>query len=157
MTDKQRKLYRATLWPKVCEVQGWKVTDELRRRAVLVEATGQDSSSGLTQRQITSLFDRLKWLADPFNLEAAMPVANEDLAADKHERAQLVWRIRDRSAKKGYNEAYLIRASENKCRAHKAKTWLDLPIAELLKFSMTVETWKPRKSLPPVPAEPDPF
>lgn len=157
MSPAQRKRYRGTLWPNACEVQGWKVSDELRRRAVLVEATGQDTSTGLTQRQITALFDRLKWLADPYNLDKAMPVANEELAAEKHERAQLVWRIRDRAKKKAFNEAYLESAFAHKCAAHKVKTWPELPPAELLACSMTVESWSRRSKKAAAQAEPDPF
>lgn len=139
MTPKQRSLYFGSLWPKACEVQGWNPKDEARRQAVTLEATGKPSASKLDQSMISALFDHLKWLADPYSLEAALPAANPEIGAENHHRRQLVWRINKAVAQAGLTAEWLKKTSLAKCREHGVGVWGELPLPELLKLSFTVE------------------
>lgn len=138
MTHAQRALYFQRLWPDACAAQGWDVRDDDRRRAVTQEATGQASASGLSQSQITALFDHLKWLADPFNLDKAMPVANPEQGEDAHRRRQLVWRVTQAAAHAGLAAEWIDQTAAEKVRAHRVGSWQALPLPELLKLSFTV-------------------
>lgn len=139
MTPSQRKLY-FRLWPAACKVQGWDSKDDARRHAVTKDATGKSSASSLTQSQISALFDHLKWLADPYSLEAALPAACPEIGEENHRRRQLVWRITQTAAKAGLNQAWLAQAAAAKCQEHRVCTWQELPLPELLKFSFTVSS-----------------
>lgn len=138
MTPAQRKLYHGTLWPAACIRQGWTVKDEARRKAVTVEATGQESTSGLTQPQVTLLFNKLKWLANPTDYDLAYSDANPDEALAADQRGRVVWRIEHTAATAGLNEGYLCQAAAGKVQAHSKKNWRDLPMTELVKFAMTI-------------------
>jgi hypothetical protein len=140
MNQKQRNLYFGTLWPAACETQDWNPKDEARRQAVTLEATGKTSAGNLNESLISALFDHLKWLADPYSLEAALPAANPEIGEENHRRRQLVWRINKTVAKAGLGEAWLIEAAAAKCREHRVCKWQELPLPELLKFSFTVES-----------------
>lgn len=140
MTPAQRSLYFGTLWPAACEVQGWSSKDDDRRRQVTQDATGQASASGLTESQITALFDHLKWLADPCNLDKAMPVANPEIGEDNHRRRQLIWRITKAAATAGLNDTWLAQTTREKRRVQRVGTWQELPLTELLKLSYTVSS-----------------
>lgn len=145
MTASQRRTYFATLWPAACKAQGWHVKDDERRRDVTHAATGQDSTSKLTQDQITLLFNKLKWLADPHNFDKAFADANPELALADHKRANVIWRIDQAAQAKGFNEAYIAKVAEHKCRAHNVRTWRDLPIQELVNLSKTISARKGSK------------
>lgn len=138
MTASQRRTYFATLWPAACQAQGWNAKDEERRRDITFSATGKESTSKLTQEQITLLFNKLKWLADPTNFDLAMADANPELALADHQRTQVIWRIEKTAADKGFNSVYLDKAAEHKCRVHNARSWRELPIQELINFSKTM-------------------
>jgi hypothetical protein len=140
MTPKQRSLYFGTLWPKACAVQGWNPKDDARRQAVTLEATGKTSAGSLNQSLLSALFDHLKWLADPYSLEAALPAANPEIGEENHRRRQLVWRITQTAAKAGLGATWLKQASAAKCREHGVGVWGELPLPELLKFSFSIAT-----------------
>lgn len=140
MTPSQRSRFFGTLWPDACQTQGWNPKDDERRRDVIHAATGRESASGLTNKQITLLFNKVKWLADPQNYDKAYWDANPDLALEEHTRSNIIWRIVHESAKAGLNEAWISETAGPKCKEHHAKTWRDLPTCELVKLSMTVES-----------------
>jgi hypothetical protein len=142
MTPSQRRHYHSRLWPDACKAQGWDKKDEEKRREVTEAATGKASSSALNQGQITLLFNKLKWLADPVNFDRAFADANPDLALEEDKRSRIIWRIEHTAAKKGFNEAWLHSISEHKCTHHNVKVWRQLPTTELLKLSMTVDARK---------------
>jgi hypothetical protein len=138
MTPKQRSLYFGTLWPAACEVQGWDPKDNERRQAVTLESTGKASAGSLNESLISALFDHLKWLADPYSLEAALPAACPEISEENHRRRQLVWKIIHRAATAGLGEEWLKQISHAKCREHGVSKWGELPLTELLKLSFTV-------------------
>lgn len=140
MSPLQRKTYFGSLWPSACAVQGWNPKDEDRRRDVTMQATGKDSTSRLTQAQITLLFNHLKQLANPADFDLAYVTANPEIALEEHKRGQIIWRIENETAKAGLKEAWLEEISAAKCAEHEVKHWRQLPTIELLKLSMTVET-----------------
>lgn len=63
MTTAQRARYFSILWPAACRAQGWPVKDEAKRRECTFTATEQDSTTGLSQHEITALFAYLGHLA----------------------------------------------------------------------------------------------
>jgi hypothetical protein len=138
MNAAQRKTYFVLLWPAACKAQGWLVKDDDRRRDVTMQATGKDSTSRLSEAQITLLFNRLKQLADPADFDLAYADQKPEIALEEHKRGQIVWRIEDSTAKAGLTEAWLVQISGPKCQAHDVKHWRQLPPVELLKLSMTV-------------------
>lgn len=138
MNKSQRSRY-FTLWAEAAREQKWNPKDEAKRRAVTLEATNQESTTGLDQGQITALFDHLKWLANPYDLDLAMPVANPEQTTDTNRARQLVWRITQTAAKAGLSSEYLAKMAEGKCKAHRVRRWQELPLVELLQLSYTVE------------------
>lgn len=140
MTPIQRRHYHARLWPAACATQGWKKKDDNRRKEVTLEATGHSSTSGLNQGQITLLFNKLKWLADPANFDTAYADANPDIALEEDKRARIIWRIEQTAAKAGLTEPWLVEISAAKCAVHNVRQWRQLPAVDLLKMSMTVES-----------------
>jgi len=159
MSPSQRSTYFATLWPAACKAQGWNPKDAERRRDVTHAATGKASTSGLTEDQITLLFIKLKWLADPTNFDLAMADADPQAALKANKRVQVIYRIEQAARAGGFNEEYLIKAAEHKCAAHRVKAWRELPIKELVNFSRTIHARKrqPAPALQPPAGEPDPF
>lgn len=145
MTPSQRSTYFGTLWPAACKAQGWNPKDEERRRDVTHAATGKESTSKLTQEQITLLFNKLKWLADPTNFDLAMADANPELALAANKRNNVIWRIEQAAAGQSLNETYLAKVAENKCTAHHVKSWRELPLQELVNFSRTIAARAGRK------------
>lgn len=140
MNGKQRSHYFGKLWPAACDAQGWNPKDEDRRRDVTMEATGKDSTSRLTEAQVTLLFNHLKQLANPADFDLAYLTANPEIALEEHKRGQIIWRIENTTAQAGLTEAWLVEISAPKCEAHEVKHWRQLPTVELLKLSMTVES-----------------
>jgi hypothetical protein len=140
MNASQRKTYFGNLWPAACKAQGWLVKDEDRRREVTNQATGKDSTSKLTEAQITLLFNKLKQLANPADFDLAYADANPEIALEEHKRGQIIWRIENSTAKAGLTEAWLEDISARKCATHAVKHWRQLPTVELVKLSMTVES-----------------
>ncbi|MFZ2280738.1 MAG: hypothetical protein WAW39_23265 [Prosthecobacter sp.] len=138
MSPSQRKAYFARLWPDACKAQGWNPKDEERRRDVTHAATGQESTSKLTQKQITLLFNKLAWLADPHNFEKAFADANPEIALANDQRGNVIWRIEKAADEKGFNSVYLDKAAEHKCRVHNVRSWRDFPLKELINFSKTI-------------------
>lgn len=140
MNAKQRSTYFGSLWPAACEAQGWDPKDEDRRRDVTMEATGRDSTSRLTEAQITLLFNHLKQLANPQDFDLAYLTANPEIALEEHKRGQVIWRIEHTAAAAGLKEEWLTEISAAKCAANGVKQWRQLPTVELVKLSMTVES-----------------
>lgn len=139
MNTEQRALYFGSLWPKACAVQGWKKNDEQARKRVIFAATGETSSSALDQDQITLLFIKLRWLADPANFDKAFADSDPAAALADNKRKQLIWRIEKAAARiPGNAEADLAKMAANKCAAHGVREWRKLPTPELLRFSFTV-------------------
>lgn len=137
MNKQQRSRY-FSLWNEAAREQRWNPQDADRRRAVTLEATGQASTSGLSQEQITALFQHLQWLANQYDLDLAMPVANPEQTTDINKQRQLVWRITREAAQAGISAEYLDTAAADKCTAHRCRRWQELPLVELLKFAFTV-------------------
>jgi hypothetical protein len=140
MTPFQRRHYHARLWPAACVAQGWDKKDENKRREVTQEATGSASTSSLNQGQLTLLFNRLKWLAEPANFDAAYADANPEIVLEEDKRARIIWRIEQTTAKAGLKDEWLTQIAAAKCEANVVKSWRQLPTMELLKLSMTVES-----------------
>lgn len=138
MTPSQRSTYFGTLWPTACARQKWNPKDEERRKDVTFSATGKESTSKLTQDEITLLFNKLKWLADPTNFDLALADSDPQAALAANKRTNVIWRIEQAAKAKGFNPVYLDKAAEHKCRVHNVTTWRDLPIGDLVKFSMTI-------------------
>lgn len=139
MTKNQRSHYFGTLWPAACKVKGWKVKDDKQRTAVTLEATGRTSTTDLDEDGITALFDLLEFLADPYNLDKAMPVANPEMGWQANRRRQLVWRIETTAQDAQLNEGYLSSLAEHKARLMRIPDWRQWPLDDLLKFAMTVK------------------
>jgi len=140
MNGKQRSHYFGKLWPAACDAQGWNPKDEDRRRDVTMEATGKDSTSRLTEAQVTLLFNHLKQLANPADFDLAYLTANPEIALEEHKRGQIIWRIENETAKAGLKEEWLEEISAPKCAENGVKQWRQLTTVELLKLSMTVES-----------------
>lgn len=140
MNTEQRRFYHGKLWPAACRVQGWNSKDEHQRKRVTFSATGEESTSSLDQDQVTLLFNKLKWLADPTNFDKALADSDPAAALAENKRKKVIWRIEQVAAKAGLTEAWLIEASAAKCQAQKVLEWRKLPTVDLLKLSMTVET-----------------
>jgi hypothetical protein len=139
MNKDQRNLYFGRLWPEACKVQKWTVKDNKKRREVTSEATGRESAADLDEDGITALFDHLRWLADPYSLEKAMPVANPELGWQANRRRQLVWRVESTAADAGLHEEYLSKSAEYKAALLRIKDWRLWPLDDLLKFAFTVK------------------
>lgn len=139
MNQRQRSTYFGTLWPAACQAQGWSIKDEHRRKCVTVGATGEESTSDLNEDQITLLFNKLKFLADPKNFDKALADADPAAALEENKRKQLIWRIEKAAAKvPGDAERWLAEMGAGKCAAHNVREWRKLPTPELLRFSFTV-------------------
>lgn len=134
MNPYQRNLYFGKLWPQACKAQGWKRSDERRRKLVTFAATGEESSSGLDQDQITLLFKKLKALADPQDFDKALADSDPAAAIAENKRQNLIWRIVKAAAQiPGDPEAWLaVLASER----FGGSDWRKLGHADLLRFSM---------------------
>lgn len=82
MTQKQRRYYHSSLWPRVCAAQGWDPRDDSRRRSCTEYATGQESSATLDQHGITALFAYLGHLAgDPVATDRWLAVSRSGARA----------------------------------------------------------------------------
>lgn len=139
MNQKQRMHYFTKLWPAACAAQGWDKLNiaqrEAKRRAVTLQATGKESTTGLKQWDITRLFDHLKFLADDSNLNKAKPVANPEIGREEHERRRLVYAINHC----GFTVIYLSRLAEAEMRAHRTDDWTCLPLPVLKRLVITVK------------------
>jgi hypothetical protein len=139
MTPHQRAHYFGKLWPAACKTQGWQVKDDAQRTRVTFAATGEESTSALDQDQVTLLFNKLKWLADPHNYDKALADADPHAALEESRRARVIWRIERRaSLVPGKSESWLASLASAKCAAHGVADWRHLPTPELLRFSYTV-------------------
>lgn len=134
MTPRQRSTYFGTLWPEACKAQGWKRSDEHRRKLVTFAATGEESSSALDQDQITLLFIKLKALADPQNFDKALADSDPAAALAENKRKNLIWRIVRAAAKiPGDPEAWLAALASERFGG---SDWRKLGHSDLLRFSM---------------------
>ncbi len=138
MTRNQQIHYRATLWPAACKAQKWDPKDDEKRREVIQEVTGQDSTAKLNNKQVDRLFTRLRWLANPQDFDLAYADANPELADAEKSRERILWRIERAAEKGGFSEAYLAEAAAYKVRHHRVTSWRDLPDSELVNFSKTI-------------------
>jgi hypothetical protein len=75
MTPAARAHYHGRLWPAVCEVKGWRVGDEVRRRDVVLECMAKVRGPAVTTShpdfgddETTALFCYLEHLAAPADL-----------------------------------------------------------------------------------------
>lgn len=136
MNAKQRSIYFGSLWPAACRTQGWKASDDHQRRRVTFAATGETSITELDEDQITLLFTKLSWLADPHNFDKAFRDSDPAAALAENKRKQIIWRILDSAAKvPGDPEAWLADISKDR---HGTSDWRKLPDAQLKRFAMTV-------------------
>lgn len=136
MTPRQRSTYFGSLWPAACAVQRWNAKDEHQRKRVTFAATGEESTSDLNQDQITLLFAKLEWLADPQNFGAALADSDPVAALEANKRKQLIWRIEKDAAKVPGNPVKWL--AEIASDRHGTSDWQKLPTPELLRFSFTV-------------------
>ena len=164
MTSKQRAHYFRDLWPAACQRQGWDPKNEGLRRDVTLEAVGKPSTSGLSEHQITRLFEYLRLLADPDNLDRAIPVANPDVSAEEDACRRLRWVIENelmpareavppgpyaphgRPAQPAFADTYVQRCALGFCRAAKVEHWQQLPSASLEKLRFTLNQRRQQKS-----------
>ena len=138
MTPNQRSHYFGRLWPQACAAQGWDSKDEHQRKRVTYAATGEESTSALNQDQITLLFKKLEWLADPTDYDKALADSDPQAAVEASHRAKIIWRIEQAAAKvPGDAEAWLHTTTAGKCREHGVLEWRALPTPELLRLSYT--------------------
>ena len=139
MNQSQRMKYFTELWPAAMAAQGWERLNtaqrEEKRRAATLKATGSDSTKGLSQWQITKLFNYLKFLADDSNLNRAMPVANPDLARQDDARRRLVYAIQDC----GFTVMYVQRVADGYCRQERVDDWRKLPVPVLQRLVITIK------------------
>jgi len=96
MNPAQKAKYFRHLWPAACGAQGWDPRDDARRHACTLYATGEESTSLLTQHKITALFTFLAHLADPRDGEKARQwdLCRRDATAFNHARQAEHWRRR---------------------------------------------------------------
>lgn len=135
MNTTQRRLYFG-LWKTVCKVQGWNEKDEHQRQRVTYAATGETSTTALDQDQVTLLFTKLRWLADPHSFDKALADSDPSAALAANKRKQIIWRITRSAAKvPGNPEAWLSDIATDR---HGTRDWRKLPDAQLLRFAMTV-------------------
>lgn len=129
------------MWETVCRVQGWKKNDDHQRQRVTFAATGETSSTDLDEDQITLLFIKLDWLADPRNFDKALADSDPAAALAANMRKKIIWRIEKAAAKiPGDAEADLAKMAGGKCAKHGVSEWRKLPTPELLRFSYTVSS-----------------
>ncbi len=147
MTAAQRSTYFGKLWPAACATQKWHVKDAERRREVTFQATQQESTSSLSQDGITLLFDHLLWLANPHDFDCAYKAANPELSIEQNKRDRVIWRVRQAANKGAFNDVYLAKSAEHKCRVHNVRTWDQLPLVELVNFSKTITARARKKAL----------
>lgn len=75
MTTSERNSYFGHLWPAACAVNGWKKSDEDRRRQVtgecmrLVRGPQTSSTTDFGRDEVTALFCYLEFLAHPDSLD----------------------------------------------------------------------------------------
>ncbi len=136
MNKKQRSTYFGRLWPAACRTQGWKTSDEHQRKRVTFAATGEESITDLDEDQITLLFNKLKWLADPSNYDKALADADPVTALEENKRKQVIWRIEDNASKVPGDPAKWL--AEIALDRHGTADWKNLSNAELKRFAMTV-------------------
>ena len=136
MTRAQHTRYRTLLWPEACRAQGWSAADDAMRRDVTLQATGQDSTAGLSNDQVTDLFRLLEHLADPLNLAKAIPAANPDVAKEENRRRQLFWVI----DQQGFEDGYIARCADGACAAEDKDSWRELSTLGLQGLSFTLKT-----------------
>lgn len=135
----QRNLYFGRLWPEACAAQGWKRSDQMQRKRVTFAATGEESTTDLDEDQITLLFIKLRWLADPANFDKALADSDPAAALAENKRKNIIWRIEKAAALiPGDAEADLAKMAAGKCAAHGVSEWRKLPTPELLRFAFTV-------------------
>lgn len=139
MNAAQRRTYFG-LWNAACRVHHWNPEDDHQRQRVTFAATGETSSRGLDQEQITLLFKKLRWLADPANFAKALADSDPVAALAENKRKQVIWRIEHECARFGLKEEWLVEISRAKCAVHQVKNWRKLPMIALLNLSMTVES-----------------
>lgn len=138
MTRLQQIHYRTRLWPAACEVQKWSTKDDAKRCEITMQTTGQDTTVGLSNKQVSRLFRELEWLADPMNFDKADRAANTELADAQEDLARIIWRIEKTAKEAGFNAEYLTAAADYKCKAHGVRYWQALPRAEMINFSKTI-------------------
>lgn len=94
MTKSQRAAYFRDLWPAAARRQGWNVRDDCKRHEITLLATGSESTTTLTQHQITALFLYLRFLADPDDAALAREwaICRENPEKYNHLRQAEHWR-----------------------------------------------------------------
>ncbi len=139
MNDNQRSHYFGKLWPAVCIAHGWyslgSTERECKRRAVTLKATGKDSTKDLTEWEITKLFNYLKLLADDTNINAAMPVANLEIARDSDERRRLIFAMLDCE----FTVFYIQKVADGYCRQERVDDWRKLSTTTLRRLVITIK------------------
>src|SRR6187402_403517 len=129
MSPAQRAHYFRDLWPAACRRQGWSVKDDAMRRDATLTATGVKSTGALDQDGITKLFRFLELLADPDELNKAIPVANPEDEQEQDRRRRLQYAIR----RLGFVDAYIDKCATGLCRAQGASSWTELNAGNLEK------------------------
>jgi len=101
MNKFQRRTYFTALWPRACKAQGWKVNDNDVRREVTLYATGKESTTALTQADVTALFCYLKHKGNPHDVQAELDWhrCSENPEAFNAERQGQYWERRAYGAK----------------------------------------------------------
>lgn len=145
MTKAQRARFFGDLWPAACQAQGWNPKDEDTRRAVCERVTGQRSTSGLTERQITALFTEVRHLADPLDFDKANLAANPDIAEEESQRARCLFAIH----KLGLPESHIIGLAHNVVAARRVNSWRDLGSTDLKWLARTLSARRSRPASTP--------
>lgn len=145
MTARQRSYFFGTLWPQACRVQGWvgETAREVKRREIVLAATTKlhaevprmkkptDSMSACDQDQLTAVFNHVKHLADPLNLQKAIAAENPGQAAALDECNRLLFKIREGMKRGDYNYAYVQKIADWNCRSEQVADWQTLPAEAL--------------------------
>ena len=143
MTKPQRAHFFGHLWPAACQAQGWEVKDETTRHAVCLRVTGQESMSGLNQRQLTALFTEVRHLADPLDFDKATLAANPDQAEEASRRAKCLFAIN----RLGLPDSFIAGLAKNIVADRRVQSWRDLCSADLRWLAVTLSARR-QKALP---------
>jgi hypothetical protein len=147
MNGRQRARYHSQLWPAACAAQGWNPRDQEKRREVTLQATGTASSTGLSELQITRLFDFLKHLAHPNSLDHAIPVANPDVQEERHDRRRALW------AFEAVFAGFVAQLLPRREWPAGTRAWTNLPATHLEAILQALDQEPDASSAEPTPAE----
>lgn len=138
MSGAQQATYRTKLWPAAAAALGCAPGDDERRRAVLKQLTGKESTTELSNLQVTVLFRGLEAIArggEDVSANLALVQAEEE-AANKEagQRAD----VRGLILNEGFTDAYIASVAAQHLRREGASEWRKLSTPALWKTLYTL-------------------